>query len=97
VHTIPSTPAILWESCAADASCRTRGVRGNLDRRPSPIHYPIRDRDTKFTASFDTVFTAEKITSLRTPVRAPVANAYAERWVGIVRVAVGVGERSCPG
>ena len=45
----------------------------------------VRDRDTKFTASFDAVFADAGITVVRSPPRAPKANAYAERWVGTIR------------
>jgi len=45
----------------------------------------IHDRDSKFTAAFDEVFRSDGIRTIRTPVRAPRANAFIERWIGTVR------------
>jgi putative transposase len=53
--------------------------------RTEPIRFLIHDRDSKFTASFDEVFRSEGIRTIRTPVRAPRANAFIERWIGTAR------------
>jgi putative transposase len=49
------------------------------------VRFLLYDRDTKFCRSFDDVFRSEGAEIICTPVQAPTANAYAERWVGTVR------------
>jgi putative transposase len=76
---VTSHPAGGWVAQQA------RNLLMNLEVVIGRFRFVLRDRDAKFTAAFDTIFAAEGIEVLRTPVRAPRANAYAERWVGTVR------------
>ncbi|WP_007515029.1 integrase core domain-containing protein [Pseudofrankia saprophytica] len=55
------------------------------DNAAGPYRFLIRDRDAKLVAGFDEVFTDEGIRILRTPVQAPRANTFAERWIRTVR------------
>ena len=49
------------------------------------VRFLIRDRDAKFTRAFDDVFRSEGTEMLITPLQAPNANAYADRWIRTVR------------
>jgi transposase InsO family protein len=57
----------------------------SLPERDRLLKFLVRDNDGKFTSTVDTVFNTEGIRVIRTPVRAPKANAVAERFVGTAR------------
>jgi putative transposase len=64
---------------------QARNLLMDLDERGRQVRFLVHDRDSKFSAAFDAVFTGEGIRIVRTPVQAPNANAHVERWVGTVR------------
>jgi transposase InsO family protein len=72
-----TTPSGGWVTQQA----RNLDFSGVFERTQFLIH----DRDSKFSFAFDEVFRSEGIRVIRTPIRAPQANAFAERFVRTVR------------
>jgi putative transposase len=81
VHLAGATahPTGLWVAQQA------RNLLAGLGDQAVAWRFLIRDRDTKFTRAFDDVWRSTGAEVICTPVRAPNANAFAERWVGTVR------------
>ena len=56
-----------------------------MEERLENVRFLIHDRDAKFSGPFDEILRSEGVRVIRTPIRAPRANAVAERWVRTVR------------
>src|SRR5664280_2107139 len=81
IHLSPATahPNSAWLTQQA------RNLVMDLDARASRVRFLIRDRDTKFSGPFDAVLRSEGMRVIRTPFRAPNANAHAERVIETIR------------
>jgi putative transposase len=64
---------------------QARNFTFDRGERPQPLRFLIHDRDAKFAVVLDEVFRSEGIDAVRTPIRAPRAHAFAERWIRTVR------------
>jgi transposase InsO family protein len=82
VHVLGTTahPTAAWTAQLA------RNVMMDLKDAGTSIKYLIRDRDSRYTAAFDTVLEDEGIEIVTTGIRVPRMNAIIERWVRTCRV-----------
>jgi transposase InsO family protein len=62
-----------------------RNFVSDLGERAAAFRFLIRDRDSKFTDTFDAVFASEGIQIKKSAPQCPKMNAYAERWIRTVR------------
>ncbi len=76
---VTANPNAVWVTQQA------RNLLLVLEGQGSRVRFLIRDRDAKLSRGFDDVFRSEGAQVLVTPVQAPNANAFAERWVRTVR------------
>ncbi len=77
---------LLGVTRSPDSAWVTQQARNlAVGERLRGVRFLIRDRDSKFSGPFGEVFRTEGVRVIRTPIRAPKANAFAERWVRTAR------------
>ncbi|MBL7164845.1 MAG: transposase, partial [Anaerolineales bacterium] len=72
---ITTNPNQIWVTQQA------RQLVWELSERERPLRFLIHDNDGSFCQAFDAVFESEGFHIIPTPIQAPNANAFAERWI----------------
>jgi putative transposase len=88
MHVSTRQVVVAGVTASPDSAWVTRQARNatmDLNDRQLSVRFMLRDHDAKFTGGFDEVFRGEGAAAIRRPIRAPKANAHAERWVQTVR------------
>ena len=85
-----ATRRVLLASCTAEpdqawVTQQARNLCWKLEDEGIGLSVVVHDRDKKFAPSADVVFKSAGARVLLTPLMAPRANAYAERWIGSCR------------
>ena len=85
-----ATRRVLTASCTAQPTeawmtQQARNLSWKLDDEGIELNVVLHDRDKKFAPKADAVFRAEGARVVLTPIRAPLANTHAERWIGSCR------------
>ena len=76
---VAANPDNYWAAQVA------RNFVATVEELGCQFSFLVRDRDAKFTTTFDAIMSSVGIAAVRTPVQAPRANAFVERWVRTVR------------
>jgi len=77
---------VMGATANPDSAWVTQQARNlAIEERLTAIRFLLRDRDAKFSSPFDELFRTEEVRVISTPIRAPKANAFAERFVRTVR------------
>ena len=75
---VTATPTGAWATQAA------RNLLLRHDERPAGSRALVRHRGTQFVDTFGEIFRTERFKILTTPIRTPLANSFAERWIGSI-------------
>lgn len=85
IHVGTRRVLLVKATAAPNSDWVAQQARNLIIEQPAGPRLLLRDRDSKYSAGFDEIFRTEGARILKSSIRAPNANAHAERWVRTVR------------